>query len=101
MFSTPLNRFRVVAFIEGISYLVLLFIAMPLKYYADLPMAVTITGGLHGVLFVAYVLTLAHVYFHDKWKFSQGFIAFVASLIPFATFLLDRKLSRDHQAKLN
>jgi integral membrane protein len=97
MLSTPLGRFRVVAFVEGISYLILLFIAMPLKYYADMPMAVTITGGLHGGLFVAYVGTLAHVYFSDKWKFSQGFLAFVASLIPFATFFLDRKLSRSHQ----
>lgn len=100
MFSTPLNRFRVTAFIEGISYLVLLFIAMPLKYFGDMPLTVTVAGSFHGGLFVAYVFTLAHVYFHDKWKFSQGFIAFVASLVPFSTFYLDAKLSRDHNAKL-
>lgn len=91
---TALERFRVTALIEGISYIILLVIAMPLKYFADMPMAVTIVGAAHGGLFTLYIITLANVFFKDKWTFVQGLFAFIASLIPFATFYLDGQLRR-------
>jgi integral membrane protein len=94
MLISALQRFRTAAFIEGLSYLVLLFVAMPLKYFADMPMAVTIVGSVHGALFVAYMLTLANVYFKDKWTFAQGLFAFIVSLIPFATFYMDVQLRK-------
>jgi integral membrane protein len=96
MLKTPLGRFRLTGIVEGISYILLLVVAMPLKYFADLPMAVTIVGGIHGALFILYILTLAHVYFADKWSFNQGLIALIASVIPLATFYLDAQLKR-HQ----
>lgn len=74
--------------IEGVSYLVLLFIAMPLKYMFDMPLAVKIVGSLHGVLFVAYVLLLATVHIKLKLKITQSIILFVLSLVPFGTFYL-------------
>ncbi len=55
------NWFRKIAFAEGVSFLVLLLIAMPLKYMADLPITVTIVGGLHGILFVAFVVLACQV----------------------------------------
>lgn len=92
MLSTPLGRFRITGIVEGISYLLLLLVAMPLKYLADIPLAVTIVGGIHGGLFVLYMLTLAHVFFADRWKFVDGVLAVIASIIPLATFYLDKKL---------
>lgn len=77
---------------EGISFLVLLCIAMPLKYYFDLPMAVKIVGWLHGVLFIAFV-AMAWNYKNDRNKNLGWFaLAFIAALIPLGTFWFDVKL---------
>ena len=94
-FSSALGRFRLVAILEGISYLVLLFIAMPLKYIWQLPLAVKYTGWAHGVLFVLYMLLLLLVWIELKWKFTRVLWAFVASLIPFGTFILDKQLQKE------
>jgi len=94
-FNTALGRFRLVAILEGISYLVLLFIAMPLKYIWQLPLAVKYTGWAHGVLFVLYMLLLLLVWIELKWKFTRVLWAFVASLIPFGTFILDKQLQKE------
>lgn len=95
MLSTPLNRLRLVGFLEGISYLLLLGIAMPLKYYAGLPMAVKVTGWVHGVLFIAYIYALIQVYFENNWSLKKVFIAFIASLLPFGTFYLEPKWKKE------
>lgn len=95
MLTTSLGRFRLVALLEGLSFIVLLGIAMPLKYWMDMPMAVTVVGGLHGLLFVLYMLALANVFFANKWSFLKGLGAFLASFIPFGTFVLDARLRRD------
>lgn len=78
--------------IEGVSFLVLLFIAMPLKYFFDMPLAVRIVGSIHGVLFIAYVILLAAVYFKFKLAFSKSIILFLLSLLPFGTFYLHKFL---------
>ncbi len=85
---------RILGNIEGVSYLLLLFIAMPLKYAYDMPSAVKITGMAHGVLFVAYCLLLAPCIKKFAWEFSFGIYLFLATLIPFGTFVTDRKLKK-------
>jgi integral membrane protein len=92
MLRNPVGRLRMVGFIEGLSYLLLLFIAMPLKYIADFPMAVTITGGIHGLFFVLFLFALAHVFFAYRQSFWFGVGAIIASLVPFGTFILDKRL---------
>ena len=87
MLRTTLGQFRMIAILEGISFLVLLLIAMPLKYMADIPQAVSVVGALHGVLFV--------VKFKYDWSIIKAGIAFIASFIPFGTFILDRKLKQE------
>lgn len=67
MLQTPIGRLRTMGFIEGMSLLILLFIAMPLKYWAGLPLAVTIVGSVHGGLFILYLLVLAYAAFSVKW----------------------------------
>ncbi len=92
------SRFRKIACIEGVSFLVLLFIAMPLKYFADMPMAVTIVGGLHGALFVA--LAVAAYLVKDKYNRSIGWglKVFIASIIPFGTFYMDKEWKKEELA---
>ncbi|MCY1689608.1 DUF3817 domain-containing protein [Exiguobacterium sp. SL14] len=95
MLRTTLGQFRMIAILEGISFLVLLLIAMPLKYMADIPQAVSVVGALHGVLFVMYALWLAVVKFKYDWSIIKAAIAFIASFIPFGTFVLDWKLKQE------
>lgn len=96
---TSLHIFRRVAFAEGLSYLFLLFIAMPLKYWAGMPLAVKYTGWAHGVLFVLYGIFLLMAWQERKWKFSKATILFLASLIPFASFVVDKKLKVEEVIK--
>ncbi|CAM4269971.1 integral membrane protein [Paenibacillus endophyticus] len=95
MFKTAMGRLRVVGFYEGISFLVLLLIAMPLKYWADIPQAVTVVGGLHGLLFVLYMLAVLHVWIVHRWSIFKAAAAFIAAFLPFGTFVLDKKLLRE------
>lgn len=89
-----MGRLRLVAFVEGISYLVLLGIAMPLKYAADMPQAVRIVGSAHGALFVALCLALLMVLVEGRLTFVRSVLVFLSSLLPFGTFVIDRYLTR-------
>jgi integral membrane protein len=90
--------FRKIALAEGISFLVLLLIAMPLKYMADFPLAVTVIGGLHGVLFIAFMIWAFWV--KDEYKKGFGWLvkAFLASIVPFGTFVMDRQWKKEEAA---
>ena len=90
--TTILKRFRQIGFIEGLSYLTLFFIAMPLKYGFDMPLAVKYVGMTHGILFIGYVVLLAMAASKYKWNLKYTGLLFLASLIPFGTFYTDRKL---------
>jgi integral membrane protein len=92
MLSTPVGRLRLVGILEGISFLVLLGIAMPLKYLAGQPGAVKVVGWAHGALFVLYVgaalqATLAH-----GWSVGRLLGLLAASVLPFGPFVVDRRL---------
>lgn len=89
------GRFRIVAFVEGVSYIVLLFIAMPLKYLLDVPLAVRVVGSAHGALFVLYLLALVPLVGDPRWGIARLAQAFIASLVPFGTFFFDRTLRDD------
>lgn len=94
LLKDTLGRLRIIGFLEGISFLVLLFIAMPLKYMAGQPMAVKITGMAHGLLFVLYILYVLMAKIEYRWSFKKAGLALVASLVPFGTFWADVKLFR-------
>ena len=83
---------RILGNIEGVSYLLLLGVAMPMKYYFEMPVAVKIVGMTHGVLFVAYCVLLALCLKRFNWTLKFGAYLFIATLIPFGTFVTDRKL---------
>lgn len=92
------NNFRKVAVLEGWSFLILLFIAMPVKYILAYPLLVKYVGWVHGALFIAYVLLLISAAIAAGWKLGKIAWAFVASLIPFGTFILDKQLKQELKA---
>jgi integral membrane protein len=87
-----IHTFRKVSLAEGCSLLILLLIAMPLKYFFNFPEAVKVVGWIHGVLFIVYVVMLLVLEVRYRWSFLFLAAAFFASLIPFGTFVLDRYL---------
>ena len=98
MLRTPVGRLRAIAFIEGVSYLLLLGVAMPLKYFAGFPEVVKAVGWAHGLLFVLYLIAVAEVTVARRWRFARILGAFVAALVPFGTFMLDARLRREVDA---
>lgn len=90
--------FRKVALAEGISFLILLGIAMPLKYFADMPLAVTVVGGLHGVLFVAFLILAREVKSDFKKDLKWLAKAILASILPFGTIIMDKEWKKEEEA---
>lgn len=89
-----IRNLRIIGILEGISYLVLLGIAMPLKYVWAMPLMVKYTGWAHGLLFILYIVAVPLAKRAMNWNLLWVFIAWAASLIPFGTFILDRHLAR-------
>ncbi len=90
-----LKIFKIIAFLEGVSLLLLLFIAMPMKYFFNKPELVSSVGMAHGVLFIAYIV-LATVLFMDKrWDLKIYAFICLASIIPFGTFIVENKFLKE------
>ena len=92
---TALRQFRFVAFLEGSSFVILLFVAMPLKYLAGLPLAVRVVGSIHGALFLVFLVALYRAARRAAWPHRRSIAAFVSSILPFGTFIFDASLRRE------
>jgi integral membrane protein len=92
MLKTNLGRLRLLAILEGISYILLLGVCMPLKYAFDLPQFTYPVGMAHGLLFVLYCVWVLVVGLAQKWSFATIFLAGIASLLPLGTFVADAKI---------
>lgn len=92
-----LKRFRIISLTEGVSMLVLVFIAMPLKWIFELPTMVTYVGWIHGILFILYILVLFPTSRKLRWPFRNALFGLVASVLPFGPFLFDRKLRKQEK----
>ena len=90
--KNPIPLLRIIALVEGVSFLVLLCIAMPLKYFAGLPLAVKLAGWIHGVLFMAFGFLLLQTMVVARWPMVRGAAVFVAALLPFGPFVMDRRM---------
>lgn len=99
MRKTTIGQFRMMGLIEGTSLLILLFIAMPLKYWAGIPEAVRLVGSLHGLFFILYVLMIVYTTFKVRWSFIWVVSAFTVAFIPFGNIILDRFLKRTYSVK--
>lgn len=89
---SQIRVFRMIALAEGVSFLTLLFVAMPMKYFMGMSEVVRVAGSIHGVLFILYVGLLAILHIKQRWSFMFSLYALVASVIPFGTFVLDKHL---------
>lgn len=97
MFSTAIGRLRIISIIEAISYLVLLGVAMPLKYIWQEPQAVRVVGMAHGVLFCLFCVALLNAMLTQKWSLKPPFLIFLASLIPFAPIWVEKWLKKQSE----
>ncbi|WP_456464257.1 DUF3817 domain-containing protein [Lutibacter sp.] len=85
------KTFRVISFLEGVSFLLLLFIATPIKYFAGNDSFVKMLGMPHGILFLVYVVFAIMLKYELKWEAKTTWIVLIASVIPFGTFYVDKK----------
>lgn len=92
LIKTQLGRLRLLALVEGISFLIILFVTMPLKYAFQMPEPNKVFGIVHGLLFVLYVFAVIQITIEQQWKMRKMFLALLASVVPFGTFWADRKL---------
>ncbi len=93
--QSKIGRLRLVGLLEGVSFLVLLGVAMPVKYLLGQPLAVRLVGSAHGALFLAFVYFLGRAARAHGWPWQRTLVAFLASLVPLGPFLLDRRLKAE------
>ncbi|GAA1564381.1 DUF3817 domain-containing protein [Kribbella sancticallisti] len=90
-----LTRYRVIAYIVGVMLLLLLFLAMPLKYFADNPAVMNVIGPLHGFLYVIYLLGAFDLSRRVHWSLARLVLIALAGTIPFLSFYAERKVTKD------
>lgn len=93
----PVRLLRTVGILEGASYVLLLFVAMPLKHIFGFPQAVRVTGMAHGVLFVVLLYALLRATQRRRWPLSRAFKVFAAALVPFGPLFIDKMLVAESQ----
>ncbi|QSS97233.1 DUF3817 domain-containing protein [Psychroflexus sp. ALD_RP9] len=86
-----IKAFKILSYLEAISFLVLLGIAMPLKYMYDMPEYVRVVGMAHGILFVLYIIGAYYMYEKLNWKFKTFMVIVLCSVLPFGPFYADKK----------
>lgn len=94
MFKTTLDYYRLAAFLEGTTFLLLVGIAVPLKRLAGVAQAVTLAGSLHGVVYALYLAFVIVAAIEYRWGIRRVLLALVASVVPFGTFVLGARLHR-------
>jgi integral membrane protein len=101
-FTTSIGRLRILAFLEGISLLILIFIAVPMKHYFANPTLVQTIGPIHGALFLLFIFNTLSVGVEQNWKFKEvTWKVLIACMIPFGTFYVDYKILRNIQTEKN
>lgn len=94
-YKKQLQTFGKISLAEGCSFLILLLIAMPLKYIFDIPELVKYVGWLHGLLFMLYAIQLLYITIEFKWKLTRATIYFIAAFLPLAPFWVERQLKKE------
>ena len=94
-FSSGIGFFRVITFLEGMSLLTLMLIAMPLKYIFDKPEMVSVVGSAHGFLFILFIILALRMSFAYKWGFIKSGLIMASSFVPFGSFVVDHKVLKE------
>jgi len=91
LLKSKIGRLRIIGFLEGLSLLILLFIAVPMKHLFGIPMGSMIVGSIHGALFLAYIYLAIMLSIERNWKFFRiTWKVLLSSFIPFGTFYIDK-----------
>ncbi len=96
-YRSPIGKLRVLGFVEGTSFVLLVLVAMPLKYWFGMPIFVRVVGTAHGVLFLWLCAELAQACFGRGFAMKKGALVFGAALFPFGPFLIDRWLEKEQR----
>jgi integral membrane protein len=97
--SSPLLRYRVMAYVVGVLLVVLVFVGMPLKYVGDVPQVVAVVGTAHGFLYMVYLVTALELAIRRRWSIGKILVVFAAGLVPFLTFYVERRVSAQEAAR--
>jgi integral membrane protein len=100
--STPrasLLFYRVLAYTVGVGLVILVLVAMPLKYFADSPTLVAIVGPLHGFLYMVYLVAAVNLAFRSRWSPVKTVLVMLAGTIPFLSFVAERKVTAEEDAR--
>jgi len=92
--EAALTRFRVMAYIVGVLLLILVFVAVPLRYLADQPFLVSIVGPIHGFLYMVYLVTAFDLAVRARWPFVRTVLVLLAGTVPVMSFVAERKATR-------
>ena len=92
--KNPVLTLRTIGLAEGCSFLLLMGIAMPLKYFAGQPAAVKVFGWIHGILFMIFCGALLRTMVIARWPLSRSALIFLAALLPFGPFVVDRRMKQ-------
>jgi integral membrane protein len=93
LIKSKIGKLRIIGFLEGISLLILIFVAVPLKYYFGNPILTKILGPIHGALFLLFIFNAISVGVEQNWKFkTTTWKVILACFIPFGTFYIDHKI---------
>jgi integral membrane protein len=91
--------YRVLAYTVGVGLVILVLIAVPLKYFADSPTLVAIVGPLHGFLYMVYLVAAVNLAFRSRWSPVKTVLVMLAGTIPFVSFVAERKVTADEEAR--
>jgi integral membrane protein len=91
--EAALTRYRVMAYIVGVLLLILVFVAVPLRYLADQPLLVSIVGPVHGFLYIVYLVTAFDLAVRARWSFVRTVLVLLAGTVPIMTFVAERKVT--------
>lgn len=97
-YKSPIGKLRVLGFIEGLSFVLLVGIAMPFKYWLGMPLLVRVLGSVHGFLFVWLCAEIAQAVFGKDWPARRGALVFLAALFPLGPFFIDGWLKKEQKA---
>jgi integral membrane protein len=93
--TTALFRYRVMAYVVGVGLLVLVGVAMPLKYVAHSRELITVVGPLHGFLYMVYLIAAANLGFTMRWRLRRTLLVVLAGAVPFLSFAMERRVTRE------
>lgn len=98
--SSPVTRYRVLAYVVGVLLIILVFVGVPLKYLADSPQVVKAVGFTHGMLYLVYLATVLDLAVRRRWKLPKVLVVFAAGLVPFLTFYMERRVMAEERSAL-